>query len=284
MKKHRFLMTSKHYIHPMTLTGSRLIIVLILPLLLIVACATSPLGRSQLAFFPENQLQEMGELSFANLKKEQEVVTDTAINTYVTCVADHIVKVLGDSQQQWEVTVFDADQANAFALPGSKIGVYKGLLDVAVTQGQLAAVIGHEVAHVKADHGNERISTNYAAEAGLSLINAALNNDPQAQRRVMGLLGVGVQVGVLLPYSRAQENEADLLGLDYMARAGFDPRQATDLWQNMSKAGGSKPPEFLSTHPASENRIESLQKRMPHAMELYREAQAQGRNPHCSRP
>jgi len=256
----------------------------LLPLFLMVACATSPLGRSQLAFFPENQLQEMGEMSYTKLKKEQQVVTDAAINAYVTCVADHIVGVLDDSGQQWEITVFDEDQANAFALPGRKIGVYKGLLDIAVTQGQLAAVIGHEVAHVKADHSNERLSTNYAAEAGLSLINAALNNDPHAQSKVMALLGVGVQVGVLLPYSRAQENEADLLGLDYMARAGFDPRQAIDLWQNMSKAGGIRPPEFLSTHPASENRIASLQQRMPHALELYRESQAQGRNPQCSRP
>ncbi len=252
-------------------------------LALVSACTTSPLGRSQLAFFPEEQLQEMGQMAYANLKEEGSVASDPKVNRYVSCVAEHIVQALENGQRQWEVTVFAEDQANAFALPGGKIGVYAGLLDVAKNQAQLATVIAHEVAHVVADHSNERMSTNYAAQTGLSLANAALGGQsPQAQQAIMGVLGVGVQVGVLLPYSRTHEEEADLLGLDLMAKAGFDPAESVNLWRNMSQAGGPSPPEFLSTHPTSDTRIRALQQRLPHANELYREARRQGRAPQCS--
>ena len=207
-----------------------------------------------------------------------------AKNDYVQCVATHILRAMPNTNPaDWEITVFDAEQANAFALPGGKIGVYTGLLNVAENQNQLATVIGHEVAHVLANHSNERVSTSFVTQSGLQLIQVAAGGSGSAtQKQLFGLLGLGAQVGVTLPFGRKQESEADLLGLDLMARAGFDPRQSVALWQNMSKAAGQRPPEFLSTHPSGERRISDLSARMDSALQLSLEARSAGRNPNCS--
>ena len=248
-----------------------------LPLLIVlVACATSPTGRSQLKLFSNDKVAEMGAQSYQQMKQKEPIDHSTADNRYVKCVADAITAQVGG---QWEVTVFEDDQVNAFALPGGKIGVYSGLLDVAQTDDQLAAVIGHEVGHVLADHGNERISQQYATQGGLSVISAFLGGQGGAgSDAIMSALGVGAQVGILLPFSRAQESEADTIGLELMARAGFDPRQAVTLWQNMSKQNGNSPAEFLSTHPANESRIQNLSSHMNQAMQLYQQAP---RHPDC---
>jgi predicted Zn-dependent protease len=188
----------------------------------------------------------------------------------------------GESAANWEVRVFASDDLNAFALPGRKIGVYTGLLKAAQNQNQLATVIGHEVAHVLAKHGNERMSTNFAAETGLQLVSVLAGDPGSAQSQtVMALLGLGTQVGVLLPFSRAQEEEADILGLDLMAEAGFDPSASVELWQNMAAMSEGQPPEFLSTHPGTQSRIQALSNRMPRAINLQQEARARGRNPDC---
>jgi predicted Zn-dependent protease len=143
-------------------------------------------------------------------------------------------------------------------------------------------VIGHEVAHVVAQHANARVSSAYAAEAGLALANVLAGAASPQKQQLLALLGLGAQVGVLLPYGRAQESEADLLGLDLMAHAGFDPRESVQLWKNMARAGGGQPPEFLSTHPSGRTRINDLNSRMPHALSLYEQARAQGKSPDCS--
>jgi len=246
--------------------------------LLLAACATSPLGRNQLMLFPEDQMARMGVTAYQEIRKETPVNDDPGVRRYVQCIADHITDEVGG---QWEVTVFNKDEPNAFALPGRKIGVYAGMLDVARNQDQLAAVIGHEIAHVLADHSNERVSTAYATQAGLELAQALAGEMTQTKQQLFGLLGVGAQVGVILPFSRKQEREADLLGLDLMARAGFDPRESVDLWQNMAAQADGAPPEFLSTHPSGRSRIQDLRGRMPRAMDLYRQAHAQGNRPDC---
>ncbi|MFZ0257753.1 MAG: M48 family metallopeptidase [Gammaproteobacteria bacterium] len=254
---------------------------------LLYACGTTPLGRSQLTLLPEDQVAEMGAEAFNSIKKQTPASQDPEVNAYVQCVADAITQTVAGvkgAPEQWEVEVFRDDAVNAFALPGGRIGVYTGLLKVAETPSQLATVLGHEVAHVIADHGNERISQQFAVSQGLALVEALAGQPTATQQTLMGLLGVGAQVGVLLPYSRVQETEADKLGLDYMARAGFDPRQSVDLWQNMAKASGEQPPEFLSTHPSHESRINDLQARMAEALQRYQEAQRQGKNPQCKRP
>lgn len=255
---------------------------LVVAVLVVAGCATSPLGRSQLILFPEGQMTEMGLAAYQQLKQELPIENDPAVNGYVSCVATAVTSALpGGRAGDWEVTVFAEDSANAFALPGGKIGVHTGLLDVAENQHQLATVIGHEIAHVQSRHGNERVSTNFAAQTGLQVAAIAAGGSSREQRQLFGLLGVGTQVGVLLPFSRRQEQEADLLGLDLMASAGFDPRESVQLWRNMAENSGARPPEFLSTHPSGESRIRDLGARMERAMAQYQRAQGTGRRPDC---
>ncbi len=252
--------------------------------LLLVACATSPLGRSQLRLFSAAQMDEMGVAAFQKMQSEMPRSSDERAARIVRCVADAITAEIEGSEARlrWETTLFADESPNAFALPGGKIGVHMGLLQVARSQSQLATVIGHEVAHVLAQHANERVSTQYAAQAGLSAVQVLSGSPSPAQQQLLALLGVGAQVGVILPFSRAQEREADLLGLDLMARAGFDPQESVALWRNMEAAGGGQPPEFLSTHPSHGTRIRDLQERIPGALLLREGARQRGRQPRCS--
>lgn len=254
-------------------------------LLVLVACATSPLGRSQLMLVSDAQMAEMGVAAFDQMKKEQPVSKDARATAYVRCVADAVTAALPADAHPggWEVVVFQDRTANAFALPGGKIGVNTGLLPVARNQDQLATVLGHEVAHVIARHGAERVSQSQTADLLQAGVAASGVVDPATStgKLALGALGLGVQYGVLMPYSRTQESEADLLGLDTMARAGFDPRQSVALWKNMEAAGGQQPPEFLSTHPSHETRIQDLEKRIPQALELMKQARAAGHRPSC---
>lgn len=250
--------------------------------LLIGACAKSPTGRRQLHLFPDSEMSAMGAAAFTEMKSQTPLCKDPQVNNYVRCVADAVTRALklSEGPRSWEVVVFEDPQANAFALPGGKIGVYTGLLKVATTQDQLATVIGHEVAHVLAEHGNERMSTSFATEAGLQAAQIFAGSSENTQR-ALAVLGVGAQVGVLLPFSRAQESEADVLGLDLMARAGFDPAQSVSLWQNMARLSAGQPPEFLSTHPSHGSRIKDLSARVPGAQRIRGDAQRRGANPHC---
>ena len=241
---------------------------------LLISCATTPLGRKQFTLMPAEQLDTMGIQAFQELKQKTPVEKSSGINRTVRCVAEAIIEV-SSPNKTWEIVVFQDDTANAFALPGGKIGVHTGLLKVATNQNQLAAVIGHEVAHVLADHSNERVSQQMALEQGMNLAQAVLN--PQ----LMGLLGLGAQFGVLLPYSRIQESEADEMGLYFMAQAGFQPKESISLWKNMSQSGGAKPPEFLSTHPSDETRMARLNQSMNKALQNYQRAQANGKKPNC---
>lgn len=251
------------------------------PLLLLsfFSCATSPTGRKQLALVPEAQIEEMGKQSFAEMKQKEKVSGDAATTEYVSCVARSITSAL-PGKKDWEVVLFAKPEVNAFALPGAKIGVYEGLLKAAKTPSQLAAVLGHEVAHVLASHGQERVSEQLAAQGGLGVLGAILGAKTDKRRQILlAALGLGAQVGYLLPHSRKQESEADVLGLEYMAKAGFDPRESVELWKNMAAAGG-QPPEFMSTHPSHGTRIENLTQAIPQVMPLYEAAK---NKPDCRR-
>jgi predicted Zn-dependent protease len=249
---------------------------------LVAACTTSPLGRSQLTLFPQAEIAQMGANSFQSIRQETPVATGADVNAYVSCVSEHILRAMGENPSTWEIVVFDQDAANAFALPGKKIGVFTGLLDVAENQGQLATVIGHEIAHVVANHANERVSTSFVTQSGLQLAQVAVGADTPMKQQLFGLLGVGAQYGVVLPFNRTQEAEADLVGLELMAEAGFDPRESVKLWQNMKAAGGGQsPPEFMSTHPSSDRRITELNARMSEYLQISTRARSAGRNPDC---
>lgn len=224
----------------------------------------------------------MGAQAFDGIKTQQKISTKSVDNKLVTCVAKSITRHVPRHvfAGEWEVVVFDEDQINAFALPGGKIGVYTGLLKVAENQHQLAAVIGHEVGHVIAEHGNERMSSSTLIGIGMEVTAQLLKTNQIANNNtIMAAIGVGVQVGVQLPFSRTHETEADLIGLDLMARAGFNPKESIKLWENMQKAsGGARQPEFLSTHPAPSTRINRLSQNMPEALTLASRSQDQ---PQC---
>jgi predicted Zn-dependent protease len=257
-----------------------------LGVLFVLACATSPTGRSQVLLYSDAELDQMGAASFEQQKREIAVSADTSTNHYVECVAAAIVAELEASLRGgWEVRVFESPQVNAFALPGRKIGVFEGLLRVATDQDQLAAVLGHEVGHVLARHGNERVSQLTLSQLSQAAVAVAIESSDMGSatgQMVMAGFGIGAQYGVLLPYSRAHETEADTIGLDLMARAGFDPQASVVLWRNMAAAsGGPAPPEWLSTHPSSESRIANLQAHMAKAEELSFEARREGRSPRC---
>ncbi|MFN7684580.1 MAG: M48 family metallopeptidase [Oligoflexia bacterium] len=264
----------------------RLRVAAFLLLTLTAACSTSPLGRKQLILLPDSQMDLLGSQSFADLKQGQPVSKDARINAYVQCVSKPLLAVSGSAiaAERWEIVVFQEDSANAFALPGGKIGVHTGLLKVAVTPAQLAAVMGHEIGHVLARHGNERVSEGLLAQGGLAVLGQVMKTQGGRQE-IAALLGVGLQVGVLLPHSRTQESEADRIGLEMMARAGFDPAQSVELWKNMSKGAGSgQPPEFLSTHPSHSSRIEDLRVRQEKVRPLYLQALEAGKQPRCTPP
>ncbi|CAN0555812.1 unnamed protein product [Ectocarpus sp. 12 AP-2014] len=250
-------------------------LLVMLPLVLLTGCDETPTGRSQLTLVPENMMAQMGEDAFAQLRRDQPVSGDAAINRQVQCVAQEIVTAAEaiypatDLPEAWEVVVFEDPSPNAFALPGGRIGVHTGLLQVAETPDQLAAVVGHEVAHVLADHGNERLTQQLGIKAGM-LVVGLLGEGDLGQQQLMQALGLGAQLGISLPFSRAHEEEADLMGLAIMAQAGFDPQQSVALWRNMAAAGGGQPPEFLSTHPAHGSRIKALQQAMEGAVVTYR--------------
>ncbi|MEX0738583.1 MAG: M48 family metallopeptidase [Pseudohongiella sp.] len=246
---------------------------LVLLSLLMSACATSPTGRSQMLLVSEGQMAAMGDEAFNQLRQENTVSTDQSLTRYVNCVSDAVLAEV-DGNQNWEVVLFDDDAANAFALPGGKIGIFTGLLNVAENQHQLATVVGHEIAHVTARHSAARVSNQLATQMGISVLAQTTGMDP-------GLIGMGANLLLTLPYSRADETEGDRLGLDYMARAGFDPRESVALWRNMAQAAGERPPELLSTHPAPQARIRELEQRMPAALSSFDAARAQGRRPEC---
>jgi predicted Zn-dependent protease len=221
----------------------------------------------------------MGLQAFADLKKEKPISNNARYNQVASCIAQALTQPLGGN---WEVVVFEDKTPNAFALPGNKIGIHTGMLTLVDTQDQLAAVIGHEIGHVLAKHSNERASQEMAVNQGMSMVQAVSQPQTALGQTAIGLLGVGAQYGILMPYSRTHESEADTIGVDLMAKAGFDPRQSINLWQKMEQVSqGQQPLEFMSTHPSHATRIQQLEQHMPQAMGLYQQAQASGRQPHC---
>ncbi len=177
--------------------------------------------------------------------------------------------------------VFDSAQVNAFALPSGKIGVYTGILNVTENQDQLGAIIGHEVGHVIEHHSNERLSANKLQNIGMAAATAAVGlADVENKGLWMAGLGLGLQYGVIMPYSRAHESEADIVGQDLMARSGFEPSASIKLWQNMAKLSQGAPAEFMSTHPSNKTRINQLTEHLSSSMTLYKA----GNRPNCQKP
>ena len=226
----------------------------------VVACETNPVtGRSQLMLVSDGQLAQMSAGAWDDVKAQETVSRDPALNAQLQRVGGSIANAAGMGNQTWDYAVFDSDTKNAFVLPGRQVAAYRGIMELADNDAQLATVLGHETAHVTARHAAERYSQQMAVAAGTTLAAVALNeSDSKYKGEIAAVLGAGVTFGIILPYSRLQELEADRVGVDYMARAGYPTQEAIHFWEKMAAEGGSRQPEFLSTHPAPETRIDAL--------------------------
>lgn len=231
-------------------------------------------------------VESMSAIEFQKMRTEIPVTRDVALLAYVNCVVRDIVAELPEPYRtmNWEVEVFDNDSANAFAMAGGKIGIFVGIFTVAQTNDQFAAVIGHEIAHVTQDHTVERINRAQVTGGVISVTSILVGDQTGlGTAGTQSLLESTAELGLLLPFGRKQESEADLEGLDFMASAGFDPRASIQLWKNMANAAEGAPPEFLSTHPSSDTRIGDLISHMPEALNYYNEAIASGKQPRCQK-
>lgn len=251
---------------------------LALLLTVLIACSTAPVtGRRQLSLIDSGQEMQLGLTEFDKLKKQVPISKDPALNALLQKVGKRVAAACGNDlpNAQWEFVVFESKEANAFCLPGGKVGIYTGILPITKTEAGLAVVVGHEVAHASAHHGAERMSQSMAAQIGGQLGGVALSaSDPRVQALFATAYPIAVQVGALLPYSRLQESEADRIGLVYMARAGYDPKEAVGFWERFAafnqQAGGGGGPAFLRTHPVDSVRIEQIKKWLPEAQAQFR--------------
>lgn len=251
---------------------------------LLAACATVPItGRRQLSLIPESQMNAMSFSQYDQVLKESKLSQDAAATAQVKRVGAKIQGAVeryfqqqGQSHQlegyAWEFNLIESDQKNAWCMPGGKVAFYTGILPVCKDDTGIAVVMGHEVAHAIARHGSERMSQQLALQLGGVALSEAMRSKPEQTRQLwMGAFGLGAQVGVMLPFSRQHESEADRLGLIFMAMAGYDPRQAPKFWERMAAGGGGAPPEFLSTHPSDETRIRQLGEYMAEALPYYQQ-------------
>jgi predicted Zn-dependent protease len=241
-------------------------------------------GRSQLNLVSDDELNQSASLQYSQLLKESHLSSDRAKTRMIKNVGARISKaarelMASEGRQaevdayQWEFNLIDSDEVNAFCMPGGKVAFYTGILPICKDEAGVAAVMGHEVAHALAKHGNERVSQQMMASLGANLLGLGLSLGGASGGTadlVMTAYSVGSQYGILLPYSRSQEAEADRIGMSLMAMAGYDPEQAVELWRRMDSQGGSSPPYFLSTHPSNKQRIEGLQKYLEEARAKYR--------------
>jgi metalloendopeptidase OMA1, mitochondrial len=249
--------------------------IVVLGLLLLVArCVTNPdTGRKGLNFVPDSYMNQMGVAAYAEILKTEKLSTDKRLTDVVTAIGKRIATASG-RDFRWEVKLIENPKmVNAFCLPGGKIAVYTGIIPVALNNAGLAAVLGHEVAHAIARHGAERMSQGLVAQVGMVAVDQALT-DSKYRGPALAALGLGAQVGVLLPFSRQHESEADEMGLKYMAKAGYDPAEAVALWNRMAKVGG-KTPEIISTHPDPTRRAQTLESLQAEVLPFYQQSTKQ---------
>ncbi len=267
----------------MYIPGKKTFALLCLALILLAACATVPItGRKTLSLIPSDTINSMAFVQYTEFIASNKLSANRQQTEMVKRVGLNIQRAVEQymaannmshklSGYKWEFNLIEDESVNAWAMPGGKVVVYTGLLPVAQDESGLAVVMGHEIAHVIAGHGNERMSQGLMVQMGGIAISEALKSKPEeTQALFMTAFGLGAQLGVLLPYSRLHESEADHLGLVFMAMAGYDPHHAVDFWKRMSATGGGAPPEFLSTHPSHETRITKLNELIPEAMTYYK--------------
>lgn len=227
----------------------------------LAGCATNPVtGRSQLSLVSEEQLVQASGQAWKEIQAQSVRSTDTAVNRRIRDIGRRCVEGAGQGHRDWEFAVFEDPAINAFVLPGGQVAFYTGLLDAAENDGQVAAVMGHEIGHVTGRHASERASQHLAANLGFSIVAGVLIGSSREDGQLLAaVLGAGIVYGIILPYSREHEYEADRLGLEYMHAAGYDPQEAVNFWEIMNGMDRRRPLEFMSTHPAPAKRMKRLQ-------------------------
>ena len=240
-------------------------------------CHSAPTtGRKQLLLMPEGQEVSLGADAFHQMLEDEPASQNTHWVELVERVGHRIAAQSDRPDYEWEFKVVSSPTQNAFCLPGGKVAIYEGILPVCQDEAGLAVVMSHEVAHALARHGGERMSQSFAVDQTKQAISFMTRNQEETRRKmIMKAYGVGTEYGVLLPYNRKQESEADHIGIMLMSQAGYDPQAAPAFWQRFSKLGAEKPPEFLSTHPSDSRRSSDLDLLLPEAMELYAKAEEQ---------
>lgn len=242
-------------------------------LLLVVACATVPYTkRHQFNMVSPQDEAKLGEQAYAEVLNKTPKSKNEEYQKRVRAVGERIAKAADQPDFKWEFNVLAGKDVNAFCLPGGKVAFWEAIMPICMSDEGIAVVMGHEVAHAVAHHGAERMSQTMGFQIVGELLSVGLaKSSPATRDGAMQAFGLGAQVGVLLPFSRSHESEADHVGLILMAKAGYDPHEAVNFWQRMAKeAAGQKPPEFLSTHPSDERRIQQIQKWMPEALNYYK--------------
>lgn len=248
----------------------------ILPLLVLtllsLACTRLPeTGDSVFLLTSAQQENQMGTQGYKEVLSKAKINRDPRLNQILQRVGKRLAAQTLDTGFKWEFTIIESKEQNAWCMPGGKVAVYTGILPIMQNEAAMAAVLGHEIAHATLRHSGQRISQQMAVQMGLSVADLSLNNSKNHDT-MMSLLGAGATVGLILPYSRGHESEADLLGLKYMARAGYDPQAAVSFWERFKASSGGAPPEFLSTHPGAATRIGDLKSHMAEAKKLYAKA------------
>lgn len=236
----------------------------------LTACATVPYtNRHQLNLVSASEERQLGEQAYAEVLKKSPLTTNQAFQNRIKEIGRRIQAAANQPDYKWEFNVLQGKDINAFCLPGGKVAFWEAIIPICDTDDGIAVVMGHEVAHAIAHHGAERMSQGMGANIIGELLSAGLGKaDPGVRDNVLKAYGLGAQVGVMLPFSRSHESEADHIGLILMAKAGYNPRAAVDFWKRMSKQGGQKPPEFLSTHPSDDTRIQQIEKWLPEALSV----------------
>lgn len=237
----------------------------------LVGCVTNPeTGKSSFIITSEAEENQLGRQAYAEVLQKERLSQNPQLNAMIQRVGKRISAVANKPSFQWEFRLIESPQKNAFCLPGGKVAFYTGILPVAANEAGVAAIMGHEVAHATARHGGQRMSVALGTQLGLTGLSAILGGkESQSKNLLMAALGLGAQVGVALPFSRGNESEADDIGLTYMAKAGYDPREAPKIWERMARGEGGGPPQFLSTHPSSSGRQAALTSQLPRVMPLY---------------
>lgn len=248
----------------------------------LIGCSTNPYtGRSQLILIDANTELALGAQGYQQILAEYKVANDPALVDPIVRIGQDIARVSDQPDYDWEFSVLDEPEIiNAVCTPGGKVAVFSGIFPVAKNEAGMAVIIGHEIAHALARHGAERISQGMLAQVGGMTLGVALSGTASATYQMaMAAYGMGVQYGIMLPFSRSHESEADRVGLMLAARAGYDPREAVHVWERFAEIAPNRTPEFLSTHPSHETRIEDLQKWMPEAIALYEQSSKKPNRP-----